>query len=104
LKATPEQLEGALSQAVGAMGQVAITVNGRSYRFDCGDGEEPRLKELADYVKSRMETLTREHGNIGEERLLLMAALTIADELWDATDGNVDGDTSNNTADAKRRA
>ena len=67
------------------MGQVAITVNGRSYRFDCGDGEEPRLTELADYVKSRMEALSREHGNVGEERLLLMAALTIADELWDAT-------------------
>ena len=42
------------------MGQVAITVNGRSYRFDCGDGEEPRLQELAEYVKSRMETLSRE--------------------------------------------
>jgi cell division protein ZapA len=86
------------------MGQVAITVNGRSYRFDCGDGEEPRLQELADYVKSRMETLNREHGNIGEERLLLMAALTIADELWDATDGSAASDTSINTADAKRRA
>lgn len=86
------------------MGQVAITVNGRSYRFDCGDGEEPRLKELADYVKSRMDALTREHGNVGEERLLLMAALTIADELWDATDGNSAGHTASNTADAKRRA
>jgi cell division protein ZapA len=80
------------------MGQVAVTVNGRSYRFDCGDGEEPRLQELAEYVKSRMETLSREHGNVGEERLLLMAALTIADELWDATDGNA------GAADAKRRA
>lgn len=84
---------------VGAMGQVAITVNGRSYRFDCGDGEEPRLQELAEYVKSRMEALSREHGNVGEERLLLMAALTIADELWDATDGNAAG-----AGDAKRRA
>jgi cell division protein ZapA len=51
-----------------------------------------------------METLNREHGNIGEERLLLMAALTIADELWDATDGSAASDTSINTADAKRRA
>jgi cell division protein ZapA len=84
------------------MGQVAITVNGRSYRFDCGDGEEPRLQELAEYVKSRMETLSREHGNVGEERLLLMAALTIADELWDATAGNAGSSAS--TADAKRRA
>jgi cell division protein ZapA len=81
------------------MGQVAITVNRRSYRFDCGDGEEARLQELAEYVKSRMDALLREHGNVGEERLLLMAALTIADELWDATDGNVDS-----ANDAKRRA
>jgi cell division protein ZapA len=70
------------------MGQVAITVNGRSYRFECGDGEEPRLKELVAYVKSRMDGLTREHGNIGEERLLLMTALLIADDLWDATSGD----------------
>jgi cell division protein ZapA len=69
------------------MGQVAITVNGRSYRFECGDGEEARLKELAAYVKSRMDGLTREHGNVGEERLLLMTALLIADDLWDATSG-----------------
>jgi cell division protein ZapA len=83
------------------MGQVAITVHGRSYRFDCGDGEEARLSELAEYVKSRMDALTREHGMVGEERLLLMAALTIADELWDATSGEVPADTS---AKAKRRA
>ena len=84
------------------MGQVAITVNGRSYRFDCGDGEEPRLQELADYVKSRMEALSSEHGNVGEERLLLMAALTIADELWDATSGDHPAEAT--SADAKRRA
>jgi cell division protein ZapA len=70
------------------MGQVAITVNGRSYRFECGDGEEARLKELAAYVKSRMDGLTREHGKIGVERLLLMTALLIADDLWDATSGD----------------
>jgi cell division protein ZapA len=70
------------------MGQVAITVIGRSYRFECGDGEEARLKELVAYVKSRMDGLTREHGNVGEERLLLMTALLIADDLWDATSGD----------------
>lgn len=70
------------------MGQVAITVNGRSYRFECGDGEEARLKELAAYVKSRMDGLTREHGKIGDERLLLMTALLITDDLWDATSGD----------------
>jgi cell division protein ZapA len=67
------------------MGEVAITVNGRSYRFQCGDGEEARFRELAAYVMSRMDGLKREHGNIGEERLLLMTALMITDDLWDAT-------------------
>jgi len=68
----------------GAMGQVAVNLNGRCFRFNCGEGEEARLKELAVYVKARVEDLTREFGNVGEERLLLMAALYIADELWDA--------------------
>lgn len=66
------------------MGQVAVTVNGRSYRFDCGEGEEARLGELAAFVKGRVEDLKRQFGNAGEERLVLMAALLIADELWDA--------------------
>ncbi len=66
------------------MGQVAINLNGRSFRFDCGDDEEARLKELAAYVRLRVEDLTREFGNVGEQRLLLMAALYITDELWDA--------------------
>src|SRR5262245_19079954 len=65
------------------MGQVAVTLNGRSYRFDCGEGEEARLGELAAFVKGRVEDLKRQFGNAGEERLVLMAALLIADELWD---------------------
>jgi cell division protein ZapA len=66
------------------MGQVAINVNGRSYRFNCGDGEESRLQELAAYVRGRIEALAHQHGNAGGERLLLMAALLITDELLDA--------------------
>lgn len=75
------------------MAEVAITVNGRSYRFACQDGEEARLKELAAYVLSRMDGVKREHGNIGEERLLLMTALLIADDLWDATSGEAPANT-----------
>jgi cell division protein ZapA len=66
------------------MGQVAINVNGRLYRFDCGEGEEQRLRELAAYVKGRIESLVKEYGKVGDERLMLTAALLIADELMDA--------------------
>lgn len=66
------------------MGQVAVTLNGRTYRLVCGDGEEPRLAELANHVKNHVEKLAREFGQAGDERLLLMAALLVADELWEA--------------------
>lgn len=66
------------------MGQVTVTLNGRTYRLRCGDGEEARLLELAGHLEQRIEGLAAEFGQVGDERLLLMAALLIADELWDA--------------------
>ena len=66
------------------MGQVSVTLNDRVYRLVCDDGEEDRLVELAQYLKSKVSQLTAELGHAGDERLVLMAALMIADELWDA--------------------
>jgi cell division protein ZapA len=66
------------------MTQVSVTLNGRSYRLRCGDGEESRLVELASHVKAKVDKLLAEHGNVGDDRLILMAALMVADELWDA--------------------
>ena len=68
------------------MGQVAVTLNGRSYRLSCEPGEEARLTLLAAEVKARLDTLIDQFGNAGDDRLLLMAALTLADELLDARD------------------
>jgi cell division protein ZapA len=66
------------------LADVAINFNGRSYRFACGDNEVQRLQEIAKYLTGKLEALMHEHGNVGDERLMLMAALTIADELFDA--------------------
>ena len=65
------------------MRQVSVTLNGRTYRLACDDGDEGRLMELAAHVKARVEQLTMEFGQVGDDRLLLMSALLIADELWD---------------------
>lgn len=65
------------------MGQVSVTLNSRMYRLACEDGEEGRLVELATHVKERVDELTLQFGQVGDDRLLLMAALLIADELWD---------------------
>lgn len=65
------------------MGQVTVTLNGRTYRLRCGDGEETRLLQLAGHLEQRIDALAAEFGPVGDERLLLMAALLITDELWD---------------------
>ncbi len=66
------------------LSQVAITFNSRTYRFECGAADVERLEQLANYLKTKLDTLMAEHGAIGDERLVLMAALTLADELFDA--------------------
>lgn len=66
------------------MAQVSITFNKRTYRFDCADGESERLEKIAAYLKDRLDGLVREHGTVGDERLMLMAALMITDELLEA--------------------
>ena len=65
------------------MGQVTIAVGGRHYSLVCGDGEEPQLQRLAEYVDQKVEELSATLGRISESRMLLMASLLIADELMD---------------------
>lgn len=68
------------------MGQVAITVNGRSYQIACEDGQEAHLSELGAYIDKRVSDLVASVGQIGDMRLLLMASLLIADELSEVYD------------------
>ena len=66
------------------MGQVTITLNGRTYRLRCGDGEEQRLLVLSDHVRGKIDQLAAEVGQVGDDRLMVMAALLVADELFEA--------------------
>src|ERR1700761_6370366 len=68
------------------MSQVSVTVNGHPYKIACEDGQEPRIRRLAQYVDARVGEFVRDVGQVGEARLLLLAALVIADELSDANE------------------
>src|SRR5215469_6172118 len=68
----------------GLMPEVHLTVNGRSYPVSCEEGEEKRIKELAQYVDRKTQEFVAKLGQIGEARLLVLAALVITDELADA--------------------
>ena len=65
------------------MGQVSVTLNGRTYRLECGEGEEAHLIELAEYLGTHVEVVKRKFGQVGDDRLILMASLHVMDELWD---------------------
>jgi cell division protein ZapA len=63
------------------MPQVSVTINGRQFRMSCEAGEEARLKTLAEDLDQRIARLRTRFGEIGDTRLTVMAALTVADEL-----------------------
>ena len=66
------------------MSHINVTINGRQYRMACEEGQEVRLLKLADSLESRVENLRGKFGEIGDQRLEVMAALTVADELMDS--------------------
>jgi len=67
------------------MAPVNVTINGRQFRMACEDGQEDHLVKLAHELDARIEGLRGRFGEIGDARLTVMAALTIADELADMT-------------------
>jgi cell division protein ZapA len=68
------------------MSEVSVAINGRPYKIACDDGQEPRIRRLAQYVDARVGEFVKSVGQVGESRLLLLAALVIADELSDANE------------------
>jgi cell division protein ZapA len=70
------------------MGQVTVEIGGRTYPLSCRDGDEPHLTALATGIAEKAERLTGQLGAMSEARLLLMAALMIADELHEAKKGH----------------
>ncbi|MGH6829329.1 MAG: cell division protein ZapA [Rhizomicrobium sp.] len=59
---------------------VNVMVNGRAYTIACDDGEEEHLRQLATTVDAKAREVLSSVGQVGDARLLLMAALLIADE------------------------
>ena len=67
------------------MTQVNVIINGRQFRMACEDGQEAHLTTLAENLDQRIGKLRTSFGEIGDTRLTVMAALTLADELAEAT-------------------
>ncbi len=66
------------------MAQVTVTIAGKVFRMACGDGEEAHLEGLAQRVDDKVQELRQAFGEIGDQRLTMMAAIALADEATDA--------------------
>ena len=66
------------------MATVGVTIAGRTYRMACGEGEEGHLQELARHVDTTLAGLKKGFGEIGDTRLVIMTAITVSDELFEA--------------------
>lgn len=66
------------------MPSIEVAINDRKYRMACEEGQEEHLRGLAEDFDRRIAELKGELGEIGDARLTVVAALTLADELFEA--------------------
>lgn len=65
------------------MGKVSLNINGRAYGLGCEAGEEERLTRLGQRLDARVAQMADQFGQIGDLRLLVMAGITLLDEIED---------------------
>ena len=69
------------------MAKADISIRGRSFSIACAPGQEMRVQRLAEQLDARVRQISDAVGDIGEERLLLITALALLDELDSARRG-----------------
>jgi cell division protein ZapA len=65
------------------MAQVTLRINGYAYVIGCKDGEERHLESMAAEVNRRIDGVRAAAGPSGEARMLVMASLLMADDLFE---------------------
>mgnify|MGYP001365756154 FL=1 len=63
------------------MADVDININNRTYRISCKDGEEDRISILASEINKEVSVLVDKIGQLGEARMILLAALILLDKV-----------------------
>jgi cell division protein ZapA len=66
------------------LASVNVTINDRQFRIGCEDGQEQHIEKLASDFDALINDLRGRIGEVGDARLTIMAALTVADDLSEA--------------------
>lgn len=62
------------------MAIVSLKIGGRFYKFSCNDGQDGHMRELAEQLDKRAESLSKSIGFMQEGQLLAMMCLLLAEE------------------------
>lgn len=66
------------------MPEVNVEINGRKYRMACEEGQQKHLLGLAQRFNGLIEQLRGSFGEIGDQRLTVMAGIAVLDDLAEA--------------------
>ena len=69
------------------MAKAEIKLLGRDYSVACAPGQDGRLVALSKHLDARASKISEAVGDIGTDRILLIAALALLDELDSARQG-----------------
>jgi cell division protein ZapA len=68
------------------MPEVNVEIDGKKFRMACEEGQEAHLLELAERFNRTVIQLKGSFGEIGDNRLVVMAGIAVLDELAEAED------------------
>jgi cell division protein ZapA len=63
------------------MAQVTVTIDGKAYRMACDEGQEEHLLDLGERFDRYVSHLKASFGEIGDQRITVMAGIMVMDEL-----------------------
>ena len=66
------------------MPEVNVEIDSKSYRKACEEGQQQHLLDLADRFNRQVQALKGAFGEIGDNRLVVMAGIAVLDELAEA--------------------
>lgn len=70
------------------MPSVNVTINGKNYRMACDEGQEKHLLALAAKFDGYVDQLKGSFGEIGDQRLTVMAGVMVTDKV-DELEGKI---------------
>lgn len=83
------------------MALVSVRINGHSYTVGCDNGQERHVQAMAQQVERRVQRV-RDMGFSGDARVLVLAALLMADEIQDLSGSRVPDATIQAAKDVER--